>query len=158
PDAPAGRQLRAVAARDCPAALRSQIATARASARGGRRYAAPLREPPIAPKAKSTAAPIPRGGGGRIPRPPRPPEHLETLGREPILSDPNWKSLMIANVAMPVVTAVAVVATSLHDDLSMFTWFGAVVVALGLTIVNLVAPALLWRKHGPRALLPLAAL
>jgi hypothetical protein len=74
------------------------------------------------------------------------------------VSDQNLKNLTIANVALPGAMAAAVIATALFDDLNMFVGMGSAVALFGLSIVNLVAPVLLWKRHGIRSLIPAATL
>jgi len=64
------------------------------------------------------------------------------------------RALCILNVAWPLAMAALYVAVTRDADLAFFTFFGFAVVLCGLGVVNLVAPFLLWRRHGARALLP----
>ena len=68
------------------------------------------------------------------------------------------KSLLILNVVLPMLAAAATIATTLNDRALFLCLMAFVVVMLGLGIVNLVAPLLLWKRHGPKALVPLLSL
>lgn len=71
------------------------------------------------------------------------------------MARPAPKTLVLANIVMPCVSAAVFVATALDDAWHLLAFAMAVIVLLGLTIVNLVAPAVLWRRHGVRSLIPL---
>lgn len=60
------------------------------------------------------------------------------------------------NVVLPAGAFALLVFATPDTNSAFFAFLGLVVVLVGLGIVNLVAPFLLWRQDGQRALLPLA--
>jgi hypothetical protein len=66
------------------------------------------------------------------------------------------KNLILLNVIAPALVAAGLIAAARFDEVGFLLFLFSVVMLLGLSIVNLFAPILLWEREGPRSLVPVA--